>query len=248
MDDLLARFDLQVRRHPVATVVESTGDVVRVMEDAWRGVFWSALDGQTADAAIAREIRRFAGLGPWEWKLYSHDRPADLGHRLRIAGFEAEEEEALLFAPVAHLPHASPLPDGVVVRPVAREEDVALLVRVHDDVFGGHNEPYGRWLLREMATGRTAAVVAMAGDRPISGGRIDFFEGTEFTGLYGGATVEEWRHRGVFRAVVAWRLAAAAARGYRYVQVDASRMSRPILERLGFSFVGTTTPYIHPGT
>mgnify|MGYP003439031175 CR=1 FL=1 len=43
----------------------------------------------------------------------------------------------------------------------------------------------------------------------------------------------------------ALRAALAAARGYRYLQVDASDDSRPILERLGFVALGTTTPFIH---
>jgi hypothetical protein len=36
----------------------------------------------------------------------------------------------------------------------------------------------------------------------------------------------------------------AAARGRRYIEVDASDDSRPILERLGFVAVTTTTPYV----
>jgi hypothetical protein len=34
------------------------------------------------------------------------------------------------------------------------------------------------------------------------------------------------------------------ARGYRYLQVDASPQSRPILERLGFTSLALTTPYV----
>jgi hypothetical protein len=34
------------------------------------------------------------------------------------------------------------------------------------------------------------------------------------------------------------------ARGYRYLQVDASAESRPILERLGFVCLAQTTPYV----
>lgn len=36
----------------------------------------------------------------------------------------------------------------------------------------------------------------------------------------------------------------AAARGVRFLQVDASDDSRPILERLGFVAITTTTPYV----
>ncbi|MFD4043109.1 GNAT family N-acetyltransferase, partial [Streptomyces sp. NPDC058605] len=64
-------------------------------------------------------------------------------------------------------------------------------------------------------------------------------------GLWGGGTVEGWRGRGLYRALVAHRARAAADRGYRYLQVDAMSTSRPILERLGFEPLTTTTPYLY---
>jgi hypothetical protein len=45
-------------------------------------------------------------------------------------------------------------------------------------------------------------------------------------------------------ALVARRAQVAAARGVRFLQVDASDDSRPILERLGFVAITTTTPYV----
>ncbi|MBI0320141.1 GNAT family N-acetyltransferase, partial [Streptomyces javensis] len=50
---------------------------------------------------------------------------------------------------------------------------------------------------------------------------------------------------GVYRALVAFRARIAADRGCRYLQVDASGMSRPILRRLGFVPLTTTTPYVY---
>ena len=90
----------------------------------------------------------------------------------------------------------------------------------------------------------TEMVVAMAGDEPVSSARIEFVPGTDFAGLWGGSTVPQWRGKGIFRALVAYRAGLAAARGYRYLQVDASQMSRPILMRLGFTPVASTTPYV----
>ena len=52
------------------------------------------------------------------------------------------------------------------------------------------------------------------------------------------------RGRGIYRALVARRAAIAQERGIRYLQVDASDDSRPILERLGFTPLTTSTPYI----
>jgi hypothetical protein len=68
--------------------------------------------------------------------------------------------------------------------------------------------------------------------------------GTEFAGLWGGSTLAGWRRRGIYRALVARRAQLAMARGVRYLHVDASGNSRPILEQLGFVAVTTTTNYV----
>ncbi|MFC7649888.1 hypothetical protein ACFQX6_63320 [Streptosporangium lutulentum] len=82
----------------------------------------------------------------------------------------------------------------------------------------------GRTLLADLGrrSGTVAAVVALAGRTPISAGRMEFHPGTDFAGLWGGGTLPAWRGRGVFRSLVARRAALAAARGFRYLQVDAS--------------------------
>jgi hypothetical protein len=49
---------------------------------------------------------------------------------------------------------------------------------------------------------------------------------------------------GIYRTLVAERAAIAIRRGTRYLMVDASDDSRPILERLGLHAVSTTTPYV----
>lgn len=85
-----------------------------------------------------------------------------------------------------------------------------------------------------------------AGGSPVAGGRVDFHPGTEFASLWGGCTLPEWRGRGVFRALVTHRAALAAARGFRYLQLDGSPDSRPILRRLGFVELATTTPFTYP--
>jgi GNAT superfamily N-acetyltransferase len=52
--------------------------------------------------------------------------------------------------------------------------------------------------------------------------------------LFGGATLPAARGRGAYRALVAARAADGAARGTPALVTHAGRMSRPILERLGF--------------
>ncbi|MCA2184470.1 GNAT family N-acetyltransferase [Nonomuraea cavernae] len=250
-DAVLALFDREMRREVPpegsGVRVERADDVVRQTGD-WNAVVWSCLDEAGADAAIAAQVRHFTALGvEFEWKHYGHDRPADLAERLRAAGFVPEPAETLMVAPVAALPKEVRPPDGVRLAPVTDAAGVELLTRAHEEAFGEARPEMGRQLLdrltREPDT--VVAVVALAGDRPVSGGRIELTPGVAFAGLWGGGTAPAWRGRGVYRALVAYRARVAAERGYRYLQVDASDQSRPILGRLGFTPLTSTTPYIY---
>jgi GNAT superfamily N-acetyltransferase len=58
--------------------------------------------------------------------------------------------------------------------------------------------------------------------------------------LAGGATRPDRRGRGAYRALVRARWDAAVEQGIPALTVGAGAMSRPILERLGFSIVGWT--------
>ncbi|MFJ8659942.1 GNAT family N-acetyltransferase [Streptomyces sp. NPDC093795] len=230
--------------------IERVGDVVRQTgpAHAWNGVLWSRLDAPAADRAIAGQIDHYrtAGLS-FEWKLYAHDTPADLGERLLAAGFTAEAPETLMAAEAASGPLDVPLPEGVELRAVTDEAGVRQVVEVHERAFGTDSTHIGRQLLDRLAADPDAvtAVVALAAGEPVSAARLELCPGTDFAGLWGGGTVESWRGRGLYRALVAHRTRLAAERGHRYVQVDAADTSRPILQRLGFLTLSTTTPYTY---
>ncbi|WP_086560412.1 GNAT family N-acetyltransferase [Streptomyces africanus] len=249
---LLALFDRELREGArpdgPGVRVERTGDVVRQVAGAqgWNGVLWSALDEAAADEAIAGQIAHYAGLGlDFEWKLYGHDRPADLGQRLRASGFRPEPEETLMIGEIAALSLDAEPPEGVRLVPVTDPRGVDLVADVHEKAFGADSTWLREQLLARLSADpdTVVAVVAMAGDEPVSAARMELVPGTPFAGLWGGGTVEGWRGRGIYRALVAHRAHAAAARGHRYLQVDASSQSRPILERVGFTPLTTTTPY-----
>jgi len=89
-------------------------------------------------------------------------------------------------------------------------------------------------------------IVAEASQAVVCAAWIRFERNTDFATLWGGATLPEWRRRGIYRATVAYRATLAGGRGFRYLETDASDDSRPILERLGFTAVTTTTPYVWP--
>ncbi|MEU2158003.1 GNAT family N-acetyltransferase [Streptomyces sp. NPDC019396] len=255
-EGILARYDLQMRRHAPAdgpgARVERVGDVVRhtaaTGDDGWNGIVWSDLAASTADAAIAEQLRYFDALGrEFEWKVYGHDRPGDLAERLTAAGFVPDAEETLLVAGTHALTAGTGAPEGVELREVTDAAGVGLVARVHERVFGTDASGLrGRLLAQLDAPQPTMAVVlAMAGQEPVASSRVDLPVGRDFAGLYGGGTLAEWRGRGIYRAMVHFRARIAAARGHRLLQVDALPTSRPVLRRLGFTALGPTTPYVH---
>jgi GNAT superfamily N-acetyltransferase len=253
---VLSEYDAQVRRRlhsdGSGALGERVGPVVRwsmVGGAGWSGVVWSDLEADGADAVIADQVAYFAGRGEqFEWKLYSYDRPPDLGERLAAAGFIAEDVEALMVADAGqiagHEGTDGVLPDGVRLVQVTDEAGVDLMIDVADRVFG-HDPQLRRSLTEQLRNSPefNVLVLAMAGDTPVCSARVSF-DSTDFAGLWGGGTLPEWRGRGIYRAMVGYRARLAAARGDRYVQVDASPMSRPILERLGFTCLAMTTPYV----
>ncbi|MFC9843529.1 GNAT family N-acetyltransferase [Streptomyces sp. NPDC060223] len=251
---VLALFDRDMREgaRPDApgARIEHVGKVVRQVSpgQGWSGVTWSDLDEASADAAIAEQIRYFTALGlDFEWKLYGHDQPEDLGQRLRDAGFTAEPEETLMIAELGDLVLDAEPPEGVRLLPVTDRAGVDLVADVHEQAFGTDGTRLRHQLLAQLTGDEdtVVAVVALAGDVPVSAARMELLPRARFAGLWGGGTVEAWRGRGIYRALVAHRARVAADRGYRYVQVDASSQSRPVLARLGFQPLTTTTPYLY---
>lgn len=189
---VLALFDRDMREgarpdSPGARV-ERVDKVVRQVgtEQGWNGVIWSDLDESIADAAIAEQMRYFGGLGrEFEWKLYGHDRPEDLGKRLRAAGFVAQPEETLMIAELGDLALDAQPPEGVRLLPVTDRAGVDLVADVHEQAFGTDSTRMRHQLLAQLTgdENNVVAVVALAGDVPVSAARMEMVPGTRFAGL-----------------------------------------------------------------
>jgi hypothetical protein len=210
------------------------------------------------DALIARQRDFFAARGEtFEWKTYGHDAPADLTDRLRAAGFVPEDVETVVVGAVDRLAVPVVVPPGVVLREVTSGRDLERIAAMETAVWGTDRGHLAGRLAAELAANPDGLtiVVAEAGGEVVAGSEVEAvgevvaagwirFGPRRFASLWGGSTLAEWRRRGIYRALVAYRARLAAERGYEYLQVDASENSRPVLERLGMSAITTTTPYI----
>lgn len=257
---LLAAYDSQLRarvpdRLPPGETVERDGPVVRFSGGPGGG--WvlyrdlGGLEGDELDRLIGRQVDAFAARGErFEWKLHGHDRPADLPNRLRAAGLAPEEQETVVIARVVDISGPPQLPDGVALRELIRRDDFERVAAMEGQVWGDEHAWLPDMLEGERALdpGAIVVVAAEAGEQVVCAAWVRFEAGTDFATLWGGATLAEWRGQGIYKATVAYRANLAAERGFRYLEVDASDDSRPILERLGFVAVTTTTPFVRsPG-
>jgi GNAT superfamily N-acetyltransferase len=231
---------------------EPDGPLLRVV-GGHRGYICGPRDigvtGAALDRLIARQRDYFAGRGEAVgWPVRAHDRPADLAARLRAAGFVAEDTDTVLIGLAAELATDPALPRDVVLRWVTADDDMRRIAAMQSAVWGQDWNWLGEVLIGQIAAaGDDIAVVAAEADgEVVCAGWLTFFEpgaGT-FARLLGGSTLPQWRGRGIYRALVAARAQRAAARGVKYLQVDASDDSAPILRRLGFHAVTTMTTYV----
>ena len=235
---------------PRGIVVERFGNLVRVTGRE-QGFVESGpdvgLEGAALDAAIALHRDHFAARGEaMEWKTRAHDRPADLVDRLIAAGFEPQDRETVLVGIAADMAGAGSAPSGVDLRRTDDPADFARIAAMESAVWGEDWTWLGDDLVREVAHDpeHFLVFVAEADGEVVSAAWLATKPGTGFAGLWGGSTVPAWRRRGIYRSLVAARARAALDRRVEFLQVDASNDSRPILERLGFVAVTTTTPYV----
>ena len=218
----------------------ASGDV------GWSEIAWSDLDETTADQVITEQIDHFATIDQdFVWRVYEDDLPTDLTTRLASAGFEHIGTSELMIARVADTATGVELPDGVTLVRANDSSGIRQLIEVHAEVLDVDQTQLGRTLLAQLSVAPllNELVVAVASGTPVSSARVQFVPDCDFAGLWGGSTLPQWRGKGLFRAMVAYRARVAAERGYNYLYVIASSQSRPILEHLAFESFGSIATF-----
>ncbi|MFN8458995.1 MAG: GNAT family N-acetyltransferase [Anaerolineae bacterium] len=246
---ILALYDKEMRQEVDYSDCrrEVTPAVVRLLSlQAPEGVVlyaWLTSDNQ--DTVIREQIAYFDSLGrKFEWKVHSHDTPPDLHTHLNAFGFTIEEAEALMILDLEHAPAILLQPIRHDVRRLTQPEQLSDVLTVQKAVW---NKDFS-WLTERMTNDlqhhpdRLSLYVAYVEGHPASSAWSYFHPGSHFAGLWGGSTLENYRGQGLYTALLAARAQEAISRGVRFLTVDASPMSRPILEKLGFQWVSTMYP------
>lgn len=204
-------------------------------------ILYSNLAGGDVEAVIQEEKAYFTSLGqPFEWKVYSHDQPPDLKDRLAAHGFVPDESEAIMVLDLHQAPPALLAPSQAEIRPVTQRQELGDVIQVLEEVWGrGFDWVWDRLGAHLAITGYLNVYVAYVGSIPASAAWIYFPTGSQFANLWGGSTRAAYRRQGLYSALLSVRVQEALRRGARFLTVDASPMSEPILRKLGFIQIAT---------
>ncbi len=247
--DILLLFDREQRQEVTFTDSrrEVTPYVVRQISqyDHDSAIIYAHFTPDEADTVIQAELAYFERLGHnLEWKVYTHDPLTDLKERLAAHGLTIEEPEALLVLDLETAPAELGQPVDPAVRRLTDPAQISELQAMKEAVW---NEDFN-WLARRLADdlrfhpAETAIYAAYADGQMVSSAWMFFHPNSQFASLWGGSTLPAYRGRGYYGALLAARAQEARRWGVRFLTVDASPMSRPILQKSGFQWLTTIYP------
>src|SRR6266508_3985425 len=170
-------------------------------------------------------------------------RPPDLREQLLERGAVPDPSEPVYAGMV--LTDAPPAVAGLEVRPVETFDEYALVRELGWDLLEMSEEERAEPRTRLQAMWddyqdiEIVNFAAFIDDRLVAAGGVQFTPYGAY--LAGGSTHPDYRGRGCYRALVRARWDAAAARGTPLLAAHAGKLSKPILERLGFRQLATCT-------
>ena len=194
-EQILALYDQEMRIEVEFPGIrkEVVADVVRVVgkpePHGGNFVLYSSLTTDKADQVIQEQIDYFSRIGhPFEWKVYDHDTPPDLRHRLLAQGFTIREPEDAIM--VLDLEEATPRLWQPVTADVRRlthpnqlSEMADLLETVWQEDFSWAVEIVGEEVRQQ--PDYTSVYMAYVDNEPACSGWINFHPDSQFASLWG---------------------------------------------------------------
>jgi hypothetical protein len=208
--------------------------------------FFSPTDEASIDDEIQEQISFFKSIGhSFRWKIYSHDQPPGLGERLQKFGFERWDPCALM---ILDLTNFQPqFPDDFELQLLTSAEALPAELRsIKETVWEEGADEFISSLQAELlGMGEHIQIFAAKKRGETCGCGLTRYNQTKsFGGLFAGATVPSERGKGVYRGLVGIRAEEAKKAGADFLYTEAGPMSQPILERIGFEYIGSITNYV----
>jgi len=222
---------------------EVTPNVVRHIDTSGTGegiITYSQLNDANAEESIREQLIYFESIGQdYEWKVYDYDKPSDLKERLGSYGFVVEEAEALVVLDLEDAPEILWQPIRHNVQRIIDPEKLADVQTIEQQVWDEDSSWVTHYLGEALSNypEQMSVYVAYIDKQPASAAWTYFPKHSQFASLWGGATISGFRKQGLYTALLAVRVQEAKARQVRYLTVEASAMSRPILEEFGFEMI-----------
>jgi len=197
--------------------------------------------GQSVDGRIEAVRRWFGDQGREEfvWWVGPSATPSDLEARL-LAGGASPWRDGVIASMLAE--HPPPTVPGSDVKRVETYQEFVIAREIAWAVAGFSAEQSAevlttlpeKWAAR-VRSDDGAAYLAYVDGVPVASADVLFLPFAGF--LSGASTLPEYRGRGIYRALVRARWDEVARRETPALIVGAGKMSRPILERIGFTAV-----------
>lgn len=222
--------------------------VVRYINTSSHGegaVLYSQLNEANVDDVIREQVSYFESIGQdFEWKVYDYDRPSDLKERLESYGFIVEEAEAVMVLDLEEAPEILWQPVSPNMQQITNPEKLVDVLTIQEQVWEEDFSSLGHYLQETLSNypEQMSVYVAYVNQQLASAAWIYFPKHSRFASLWGGSTISGFRKQGLYTALLAVRAQEAKARQLRYLTVDASPMSRPILEKFGFEMIAYSYP------
>lgn len=235
--------------HSINGETVTTQNLVKFVSNDSYGSYISYFehDEQQAREEIAQQLSFYRQRKlNFEWKTYTTDSPSNMDELLLEHGFEQAETESFMALDLESV-EIREIDDSLLAE-VSDEQGIRDAITVQEQVWGGEFDWQFNYLLnlKSQTPEAVSIYVIYQEGKPVTSAWLTFNGDSPFAGIWGGSTVKEHRGKGYYSLLLNKRISEAKQRGKKYLIIDASDMSRPIVEKHGFEFIASTTGYNSP--
>lgn len=230
-------FALCARSNPHARAVRLDGVLATVNPDVPERSLWNAVIYDDQDALV-RALPELAELyerdGVIAWTVWAPAGDAQARVALAAAGHRIDADPSGMAADLEELDHAALAAAATAIaEPIAI--DISQVAALNDAAYGLDGAPFQRALAGFPRGAADIHAVALDG-LPAAAVLTTDHDGD--CGVYAVATVPEARGRGLAGGLMARALLAARERGCTTTTLEATKLGRPVYERLGYRHIG----------